>query len=381
MSSERGNTKLRTLDRWIGIPAIMFLGTVVRLSNTLRPGPSPGQPQKIGILAVAAIGDTILVDGVLADIKKAFPGTELVLFTSSANAAIVPFLRAVDRHVQIPIQKPWACVPILRKEKLDWLLDTSPWPRVTSLLSVCSNAVRTVGFRTRGQFRHYGYDEAVDHRDDRHQAANIAALAAPLGINVESVPQLRIPSPEASRSLARHNLGRYVVFHAWPGGLRRNLKQWPEGNWLELAARVTAANLQIVLTGGPADSEPSAQLASRISQSGARVVDLAGKASLVETAEVLLGAVAVVSVDTGILHLAGSLGAVTVGIHGPTSSRRWGSLGPYVTSIDAPGTDCGYLSLGFEASGRCASCMERISADDVWRILEKTLAAGKLRAG
>jgi len=64
------------------------------------------------------------------------------------------------------------------------------------------------------------------------------------------------------------------------------------------------------------------------------------------------------------MHLAAALDVPVIGLHGPTSARRWGPIGRRAVAVSAPGADCGYLNLGFEYPARC-DCMSRIAVDRV----------------
>ena len=73
------------------------------------------------------------------------------------------------------------------------------------------------------------------------------------------------------------------------------------------------------------------------------------------------------------MHLAAIAGAPTIGLSGPTSNVRWGPVGPRAIGLQASGTDCGCLNLGFEFDRNAEDCMERIGVEEV------VDAAGKLR--
>ena len=73
----------------------------------------------------------------------------------------------------------------------------------------------------------------------------------------------------------------------------------------------------------------------------------------------------VVSVNTGVMHLAAIVGAPTVSINGPNRNGRWGPVGPRALGVEAPGPGCGYLHLGFNFDGQATDCMERISVEQV----------------
>ena len=55
-SQERGSKLLKVFDKYIGIPIVFFLGIFKQKKQI------PTRIDKIGILATAAIGDTIIMD-------------------------------------------------------------------------------------------------------------------------------------------------------------------------------------------------------------------------------------------------------------------------------------------------------------------------------
>jgi ADP-heptose:LPS heptosyltransferase len=79
----------------------------------------------------------------------------------------------------------------------------------------------------------------------------------------------------------------------------------------------------------------------------------------------LVHAAGVVSVNTGIMHVAAAAGAPTVALNGPTSGRRWGPVGPHVRCVASPMVPNGYLDLGFERDDRYRDCMAAITVDAV----------------
>jgi heptosyltransferase I len=87
-------------------------------------------------------------------------------------------------------------------------------------------------------------------------------------------------------------------------------------------------------------------------------------------ARMLMRARVVVSVNTGVMHLAAIVGAPTVSINGPNRNGRWGPIGPRAFGVEAPGEGCGYLHLGFNFDGQATDCMERITVDHVESAVE-----------
>ena len=72
-----------------------------------------------------------------------------------------------------------------------------------------------------------------------------------------------------------------------------------------------------------------------------------------------------VSVNTGVMHLGAAVGTWTIALNGPTSSARWGPIGPRTVNIDSELPGCGFLNLGFEYDGQRIDCMEGITVERV----------------
>lgn len=353
------------MDRYVGVPVVAVAGAVRRRR------PVPAQVERIGLLKLAAIGDTILLGGVVSDVSSAFPDAQLFLFVGATNAAAARLLDVPAEVVVVPTADPRVVVRELRQRALDVLVDFGSWSRVEALCAAFSHAAFSVGFRTPGQFRHSCQDASVDHSDLVHEIENYRRVVTPLGVRSGARPRLRAPGGLGPDRLPGQP---YVVLHPWPSGFQGHLKEWPNDRWSELARWLAARDLGVVLSGGPADVGRSAALAKMC---GPSVVDVAGRFDLGEVLDLVLASSCVISVNTGVMHLAATAGAPTVCLNGPTSNARWGPIGEHVKAVSSTFDGCGYLNLGGEYRGRRRDCMLGISVDEV---IEATLEVMKRSA-
>lgn len=111
---------------------------------------------------------------------------------------------------------------------------------------------------------------------------------------------------EADRLLAGGQ-GRLVTIMAGAGHAN---KCWPRERYAELAKRFLAEGLEVVAVGGPADAGLLGDVPG--------VLDLAGRCSVLGTAEVLRRSALAVTNDTGVSHLSSAVGTPTVVIYGPS---------------------------------------------------------------
>ncbi|MGA2411635.1 MAG: glycosyltransferase family 9 protein, partial [Candidatus Binataceae bacterium] len=351
MLARRGNAQLRRLDRYAGIPLVAALG-MLRHKRSI-----PLAPRRIGVLNTAAIGDTILMGAAIADLRTAYPDAFIAAFTGPTNSEAARLLRGPDTVVELSLIKLFDSLRRLRLHALDILFDFGPWPRLNALVTALAGARFSVGFRTRGQYRHYAHDLAVNHRDDVHELENHRALIRAAGVETRELPSINrslLPSEPAKDK-------RRIIFHLWPGGARAKVKEWPLDRWARLATELAGQDYNIVLTGAPGQFSANEALLHLVDPPIQRRLTNAAGLSLRTTASLLSGARLVISVDTGIMHLAAAIGAPLIAIHGPTSSRRWGPVGPSVAALESPLGGCGYLDLGFEFSPQAGDCMRAIS--------------------
>jgi len=373
MAATRSNIALKLADRWLGVPLLAAFAVQPK-----RPRPAPDAIRRIGLLKTAAIGDTLLLAGAFDDLRRTFPAAKFVMITGTDNAAAARLLSAsVDEQITISARSPASAIRSVRAARLDVIIDFGSWPRFDALLAAASGARFRLGFRTSGQYRHFGYDVTVPHSNTVHERENYRRLLAALGVDTRMPAVIERPGVLAAN---RYPASPYVVLHPWAGGYRHEVKEWPPSRWIELGRMLRARGFHVALSGGPSEREAAAKLANAFQAAGVDTIDLSGTLSLAELADILVGSEIVVSVNTGIMHMAALLGAPTVGLHGPTSATRWGPVGRRVRSVTSTLSGCPYLNLGFEYAGHRTDCMDGISVEMVVAAIDELLADGASRA-
>jgi heptosyltransferase-3 len=358
---ERGSRLLHLFDRYLGIPLVYVAGKMRK--KTL---PSLPQPRRIGILQIACIGDTILLDGVIRDVKRTWPRAQVVLFSGNNNHEVAKLLTGLNGLIPLPIKRARTVAKKIRDAgSFDLWLDFGPWPRLNALFTLMSASTCKVGFMSLGQYRHYGYDIWVEHRSDIHELDNYRNLVRAVGVVPQSVPAFA-PEFASLQTLPALDLDKpYVILHMFSGGSRSYMKEWPEQYWLEVGRAFLNRGWQVVLTGASND-RPRSRIVAKKLGGGAHVVDLAGRADLQQVAALLARARLVISVDTGTMHLASAVGASLIAIHGPTSPLCWGPISSKATVITPKDVSCApCLHFGFEHKCNNNRCLHSISSQVV----------------
>jgi heptosyltransferase-2 len=129
-------------------------------------------------------------------------------------------------------------------------------------------------------------------------------------------PSLRRPTAEqAKQCLIRHQINPDQKIIAFcPGAAFGPAKCWPVRHFITLAQQQIKAGFTVLLLGAQTDHPVCDAIAK-----GADCLNLAGKTTLSEALDLLATATAVVSNDSGLLHVAAALQVPQIGLYGPTS--------------------------------------------------------------
>ncbi|MFI9584728.1 glycosyltransferase family 9 protein [Streptomyces sp. NPDC052236] len=168
----------------------------------------------------------------------------------------------------------------------------------------------------------------------RHEARAALDLARDAGFALPPGDdgRLRVCAPPDTAHLT--GPGPYVVLHP---GAAVSARSWSAARAARAAAALTAEGYRVVVTGGRADKDLTAEVAAR---AGKYALDLGGATDLRELAGVLAGARVVVAGNTGPAHLAAAVGTPVACLFAPVvPAERWGPYGvPHVLlgDQDAP---------------------------------------------
>ena len=139
----------------------------------------------------------------------------------------------------------------------------------------------------------------------------------------------------------------------------RDYKLWPEDYWIDLANRLKERELRIHLPWGNATEKLRAERIAKACKNA----EVLPKSNLRELALLLMQEKAVVTVDTGLGHLAAALNIPGVSLYGPTDPSLIGTYGESQIHLCAD---------AFGADGK--SPMANLKPDKVWGALEQLLS-------
>ncbi|MFK4026951.1 lipopolysaccharide heptosyltransferase II [Stutzerimonas balearica] len=184
-------------------------------------------------------------------------------------------------------------------------------------------------------------------------------------------PQLRIEMHSRDQALARFGLSLdRPVLALCPGAEFGESKRWPAAHFAEVAERKIREGWQVWLFGSKNDHPVGQDIVQRLIP-GLReeVVNLAGETSLAEAIDLLSCADAVVSNDSGLMHVSAALGRPLVAVYGSTSPAFTPPLSDRVETVRL-GLEC---SPCFDRTCRFGhnNCMRELLPEQVVEALER----------
>jgi heptosyltransferase-3 len=234
-----------------------------------------------------------------------------------------------------------------------------------------SSAVAAQRLQKRVQSPVYWFKSFPDENGKHHATDLIEDQLRACGLPLMMTPLRLIPDPR-ELSDVRERTGRsgvsearpLVVVHPGSGGFR---KIWPHSRWrLLLQWLCERGDLQILIVVGPADEKIRPFAREVGTAGGVSVVDtleLPALAALLSDADLYIGS------DSGVTHLAASMGTPAVAIFGPTDPAVWGPRGGNV-EIFQDSWDSDEILQPWASDSGCRSASQLVAA------VEARLAAG-----
>ncbi len=337
----------------------------------------PENLENILIIKPSSLGDIVLALPALSALRRSFPESKISWLIRSEFIPLLknhPHLTEIIPFDRKFLGKAWfspraftglvSLISQLRRSKFDAVFDFQGLFRTASL-SYLSGCTKRFGMANARELGHIFYTHKVtQNKDCAHLVDYYLKIIQAAGVSDLSVefilPQDRAAIDSVGRLLTEHGIvpGSYAVFvtsSAHPD------KCWPIENFAALAKKISSVfHLPIVATGIASETETIENLKSIAS---VPIVNLAGRTSLGELAEIMKSARVVVSNDTGPGHIAAALGKPMVMIFGYSNPAR---VAPYgrnncIVAVEP-------LSRGLELkSSEPKHDIKNIAVDDVFQ--------------
>lgn len=335
---------------------------------------------KLLILKPSSLGDVIHALPVLRLIKRQRPNWQVhwwiarslapLLENDPDLAAVHPFQRR-GWGTPVGLAKAAAQLARLHRERFDVVLDLQGLAR-SALFGWVARPGLTIGLHQHREGAAAAYDVAVERpRPDTHAVDWCRAVLPHLGLendgDFEWLPPRGNALPDGCDPGQR--------WLALCPGARWENKRWPAESFETLARQLLMeqADLRVVVLGGPEDSA----LGARIAAIGARCLDRTGQTTLPEMVEWIRASEAMVTNDTGPMHVAAALGKPVVALFGPTDPRRTGPYRAPGSVLQSANLDCVPCLSRNCTAPRERDCLRGIAVPEVATAVQRAWADGE----
>ena len=294
---------------------------------------------RILVVKLSSLGDTLHALPAVAEIAKRLDA-EVDWAVQPAFAPLVECFACVSRVVRVPRPsetRAWARAlrALHRAPPYDLVLDLQGLLK-SAIVARAARAPRRVGPSFAREGSSLFYTETAGPRNRaRHAVEECLDTVRALGFEPPAEPAfpMRVPDvdPDALAPVLAGRSGPRVAvapFSRW------TTKNWPAASFSE-AIRLLAAgrDARLYVIGGPGDREGAEAI---VRAAGVPAANLCGKLSLVESAGLLKRCDALLTNDSGPMHVAAALGVPCVVPFGPTSPDRTGPWGRGHVVLRAP---------------------------------------------
>lgn len=337
-------------------------------------------PLNICVLRLSAIGDVCHTLAVVQAIQKEYPTAKITWIIGKTEAQLLK--NAPNIHF-IPYDKKsgwkgiFALWKTLANQKFDVLLNMQTAFRA-SLLSLGIKAKRKIGFnhdRAR-EMQWLFTNEKVAQTQSPHVLDGQMMFAKAIGVQ-DLTAKWDLPMNEADLHYAQSFLDRTRKNVLIAPCSSKKEKDWLAERYAEIAKKLTACNVNVLVAGSPSDYEM--QTAQKIYELAPNCTNVAGKTSLTQLAALIAQCDLIISSDSGPAHIATTQHIPVIGlyaVHNPQRTGPYQDLQNVISVYDEAilqqyGKPWQELPWATKAKGE--NLMAKISTESVWQKVKSVL--------
>jgi heptosyltransferase-2 len=276
------------------------------------------------IVGPSWLGDAVMMGALTRRLKVAEPARRITVMTPAHLEDVVRRLPGVDATLVNPFAH--GALQLGGRLRFGWSLrgrfDTAivlPHSWKSALVPLFAGIARRTGFVGEARWGVLSDARRLDEAALPRMVDRFSLLAEPRGATAPAetpAPTLAADPAQAAATLARLRLTADPSAVALCVGAEYGpAKRWPAVHFAALARALIAAGRAVWVIGGPGDAAAGAEVAG----AAPGAVDLTGMTTLGEAVDLIAAAAAVVTNDSGLMHVAAALGRPIVALYGSSS--------------------------------------------------------------
>lgn len=337
---------------------------------------------KVLVIQTAFIGDVILSLPLIQVLKKLKPEYEIDYLCIPKTREVLennPYLNNIivfDKHdTGKGVSGMFKIISLVRKNKYDIVISIQRFLR-SAIISKKSKAAKTISYNN--STLSFLYSDKVDYLQ-KHEILRVLDLLKPLGISDIQMqkPEL-FPSEDDKTEVQKVFKGLGItdknqLICIAPGSVWFT-KRYPKDKFVNLLNMMDNEKFKVVLLGGTDDRNLCDYIISNSTHN--EVYNLAGKLSILQSAELIKNSSLLITNDSAPLHLANSVGTKVIALFGSTT-KQFGfyPIGDNDKLFEISGLKCRPCSNHGkdECPVHTFDCMNKISEKDIYDEVKNTL--------
>lgn len=282
---------------------------------------------RVLVIGPSWVGDMVMAQSLFIELRHRHPDVLIDVMAPAWSRPLLARMPQVYQALELPLahgelglSKRWQLGRTVRKQHYDQAI-VLPNSFKSALIPRFAGIPRRTGWR--GEMRSVLLNDCrvLDKNKLPLMVERFVALALPPDAALPDplpVPQLRADHTQAQRTGSRFGLQtvkRTLIL--CPGAEFGSAKQWPAEHYAAVATAKIADGWQVVLLGSARDQATAALIRQQVNAEDC--LNLAGQTTLDEAIDLLSLADAVVSNDSGLMHIAAALHRPLVALYGSTS--------------------------------------------------------------
>ncbi len=326
---------------------------------------------RILIIGPSWVGDMVMAQSLFKALKQHQPGAEIDVVAPTWSSPLLARMPEISQAIRLPLRhgelglgERWRLGRSLRGRYDQAIVLPNAWK--SALVPYAARIPKRTGWLGEHRYGVLNDWRRLDKKRLPMMAQRFTALAHPALQDAPPdimPPELVVRPQDVQVAMHRHALhqsehDRLLVL--CPGAEYGSAKRWPTASFAALAMFYLDQGWQVWLFGSDKDQTTCAEINHLCA---GRCVDLSGKTSLAEAVDLISLAAAVVTNDSGLMHIAAALHRPLVAIYGSTDPTFTPPLNERHTVIrlDLPCSPC----FARECPLGHLACLQQISVNQV----------------
>ena len=285
------------------------------------------------IIGPSWVGDMMMSQSLYRTLKQLEPSIEIDVMAPAWCRALLDKMPEVNQSIAMPIShgefalsKRYQLGKELRNNQYDQAI-ILPNSFKSALIPFFAKIAKRTGWKGEMRYGLLNDLRVLDKQAFPLMVERYVALAYPKQ-NIHSAkdipqpilwPKLNVLTDEVEQTLSTFNItSEEPLIGFCPGAEFGPAKRWPDYHYAALADKIVKQHAKIIIFGSGKDKIVGEQIIAKMNH-GEHCINLAGQTELGQAINLIAACKAVVTNDSGLMHVAAALDKPLVALYGPSS--------------------------------------------------------------